>query len=218
MVSGQTPVARSVYNKIQIDGNAETYTLISDDPQAAPNLTYSFDSDPKVSVGTYAYTVTPAVSGTYTLESDGFSSAPDLTYSFDSTPKVSVGTYAYTVTPAVGGSYTLLSNNPDKYDHLTYDFDDQPQILLATDIKDHITSVESIEAEGQGLMTYNSATQTLRTTWADNKEVRISNLSGQTVLTARIGGADRTLSVAHLPAGVYVVSTRGAHALKFIKQ
>ena len=216
-IAGGTPVSRSVYSKIRV--NSDSYTLVSSTPASAPNLTYSFSAAPSITVFTHNYT-TPAVSGTYTLESTDQAVAPDRTYSISSAPSIALLSHTY-VTPGESGAFTLVSNDPKNYADVTYAIDENPQVFVVTELKDIQTTVEEIESEETGHLTYHPATQSLRANWAESREIRIYSVSGQRMLTGWLGGADRTLSVAGLPTGVYVVTVHGAtphEPLKFLKQ
>ena len=114
-----------------------------------------------------------------------------------------------------------MSDNPSK-DDLEYSFDEEPLIYLTTQIKDIPTSVEGVVSEGSQLISYHSATATLRPASVESVVVHVYSLGGQELLSGRVGGADGSLSVEALPAGVYIAtasdSADRSQTLKFIKR
>ena len=218
-VSGESPVPRSVYSKISV--GSDSYTLVSSDPSVSPDLTYSYTEAPvAIALLSHTYT-TPGVSGSYTLESSDQDKGRNITYSFTAAPSVALLSHTYT-TPGESASYTLVSNNPEYADQ-TFPIDDSNrQVFVVTEIKDIQTTVEEIESEETGHLTYHPASQSLRANWAESREIRIYSVSGQCVKTGRLGGAERSLSVSELPTGVYVViEVSGGtpqEPLKFLKQ
>ena len=219
-VSGENPVPRSVYSKISV--GAESYTLVSCDPAESPDLTYSYTEAP-VAIALLSHTyITPGESGSYTLESSDPSEGRDLTYSFTAAPSVALLTHTY-VTGGESARYTLVSTKPEEYSDQTFPIDDSNrQVFLVTELKDIQTTVEEIEAEETGHLTYHPASQSLRANWAESREIRIYSVSGQLIKTGHLGGAERTISVSELPTGVYVVIEISGgtpqEPLKFLKQ
>ena len=205
-------VSRVDYPRIRITPGipAQQYTVPSLQINESTNISRSVYSKIRVDAATESYTL---------LSADP--SKSDITYTFNDAPKISVGTYSYT-SPAVSGKFTLTSDNPSKNPDREFSFDDEPLIYLTTQVKDIPTSVEGVVSEGSQLISYHSATATLRPASGEAVLVHVYSLGGQKLLSGRVGGADGPLSVEALPAGVYIATasdtTDRSQTLKFIKR
>ena len=204
-------VSRADYPRIRITPGvpAQQYTGPSLQINESTPLSRSVYSKIRVDAATESYTL---------LSADP--SQSDIPYTFNEAPKISVGTSSFE-SPAVSGKFTLMSDNPSK-DDLEYSFDEEPLIYLTTQIKDIPTSVEGVVSEGSQLISYHSATATLRPASAESVLVHVYSLGGQKLLSGRVGGADGPLSVEALPAGVYIATASDtadrSQTLKFIKR
>ncbi len=120
-----------------------------------------------------------------------------------------------------GDTYTLVSNNTNNND-ITLSSKTYPRFSVQTLPSNIVTSQEQVAQDVvESVLTYCAATLSLKaTSGEDNLKVIIFNAAGQQILSGRIASG-RELSVASLPAGIYIAAADGCgdhQTLKFTKQ